>query len=70
MQAPAAELTAATALQQSAEVVQLYRYPGLSSSAAQALLEKVLLDNPVIPHMLALSLLDAVLATGAADSQS
>ncbi|DBA68000.1 hypothetical protein WJX79_010614 [Trebouxia sp. C0005] len=40
-QAPASKQTTADALQQPAEVVQLYRYPGLSKSAAATLLRKV-----------------------------
>ena len=68
LQAPAAELTAAAALQQAAEVVQLYRYPGLSSSAAQALSKKVHLDISVTSHASALSLLDAVFGAGTADN--
>ena len=41
MQAPASKQTTADTLQQPAEVVQLYRYPGLSKSAAATLLRKV-----------------------------
>lgn len=52
MQAPAAELTASKALQQPAEVVQFYRYPGLSASASQALLKKVHVCVYMLPLML------------------
>lgn len=41
MQAPASKQTTTDTLQQPAEVVQLYRYPGLSKSAAATLLRKV-----------------------------
>lgn len=41
LQAPASKQTAASILQEPAEIVQLYRYPGLSKSAAAALLRKV-----------------------------
>ncbi len=41
VQAPASKQTTADTLQQPAEIVQLYRYPGLSKSAAATLLRKV-----------------------------
>lgn len=41
LQAPASKHTSASILQEPAEVVQVYRYPGLSKSAAAALLRKV-----------------------------
>lgn len=48
LQAPASKQTTASILQEPAEVVQLYRYPGLSKSAAAALLRKVNLSNPCL----------------------
>ena len=45
MQAPASKQTTASILQEPAEVVQLYRHPGLSKSAAAALLRKVSLSS-------------------------